>query len=413
MKKQFGTFILAIALAGMFGSPCLAQASAPRSGEPAWLSLERGKRAFESKRFGEALVAFDTAITLRRDSFTAAGDKLARALDSKEASAADGSIRKALSAFAEADFISRDYDRIVSLAGPSIEVLIVALKKERISDNHRNFIEALQRVLEYKSIESLNDSISTFRYEIHALSRYPEAEYWKGKIFFMEGELDLAENQFKRALDQALSLDIPEDMFSILYAMADLYEVKADRVARERVLQRILDGVSAAPDDQGAAHLDAALRSAMAKTLREAGFDKFMTLYRVEPSFALDAYAELASFYLENGRADAMINSAIAANMTLTRAIRIMQAKDRDYSWRSLEDFLLKARTNRDVMEYLSKYPLHRMLLVLADALYIEGGRGFAGVMWSTLETQGVEPYASVAKARLLRPDSAVRRTMP
>jgi hypothetical protein len=151
----------------------------------------------------------------------------------------------------------------------------------------------------------------------------------------------------------------------------------------------------------------------MAKTLRESGFDKFMSLYRVEPSFALDAYADLASFYLENGRADAMINAAIAVNMTLTRAIHIMQAKDRDYSWHNLEDFLLKARKNRDVMEYLSKYPLHRMLLVLADALYIEGGRGFAAGMWKTVETQGVEPYAGVAQARLARPDSAVRRTMP
>jgi tetratricopeptide (TPR) repeat protein len=413
MKNPFGTALSALLIAMIIAMPCEAQASAPGSGEPAWLNLERGKRAFESKRFGEALVAFHTAITMRRDSFSAAGAKLAKALDSKEAREAGGSIRKALSAFAEADFISRDYEKIALNAGPSVEVLIVALKKERISDNHRNFIEALQSVLEYKSIESLSDSISTFGYEINALSRFPEAEYWKGKVFFLEGELDLAENQFKRALEQGLSLDIPEDMFSILYAMADLYELKADRVAWERVLQRILDGVTATRDAQAAARVDTALRSAMAKTLREAGFDKFMTLYRVEPSFALDAYADLASFYLETGRADAMINAAIAVNMTLTRAINIMQAKNSDYVWRSLDDFLLKAGANREVQEYLSKNPLHRMMLVLADALYIEGGRVFAGAMWKTLEMQGVEPYAAVAKARIQRPDSAVRRTMP
>ena len=254
-----------------------------------------------------------------------------------------------------AEFINLDYEKISWKAGASVEVLIVALKQEMFSDNHRNFIEALQSVLEYKSIESLSDSINTFRYEINVLSRYPEAEYWKGKVFFLEGELDLAESQFKRALEQGLSLDIPEDMFSILYAMADLYELKADRVAWERVLQRILDGVTAAPDAQGAARVDTPLRSAMAKTLREAGFDKFMTLYRVEPSFALDAYADLASFYLENGRADAMINAAIAVNMTLTRAINIIQAKDRDYVWRGLDDFLLKAGTNREVQEYLDR----------------------------------------------------------
>jgi len=108
-----------------------------------------------------------------------------------------------------------------------------------------------------------------------------------------------------------------------------------------------------------------------------------------------------------------MINAAIAVNMTLTRAIQILQSKDRDYVWKSLDDFLLKARSNRDVREYLSVNPLHGMLVVLADSLYIEGGRAYALSLWKTLDAEGVEPYGEIARARLRMPDSAVRRKIP
>jgi hypothetical protein len=99
--------------------------------------------------------------------------------------------------------------------------------------------------------------------------------------------------------------------------------------------------------------------------------------------------------------------------MTLTRAIQIIQTKDRDYEWKGLDDFLLKSRSNRDAGEYVSAIPLHRMLIILADALYIEGGRGFATTLWKILDTEGVEPYDEIARARLRQPDSAVRRKIP
>ena len=141
------------------GLPLSSQESWYRDPEPAWLSLERGKRAFAAKDFGTAIVEFDRAIAGRRDSFTAAAGRLDQALQSKAVKAGRSSIQESLAIFASEDFIQRDLDRIAARYGSSTKSMLEALRKERISDSHRAFIEVLLLVLEYKPIEELGDSI--------------------------------------------------------------------------------------------------------------------------------------------------------------------------------------------------------------------------------------------------------------
>ncbi len=171
--------------------PCAGQ-SRTSGEEPAWLSLERGKRAFTAKDFGAALVHIDEAITLRRESYANALVRLEQALATKAAKSGGDSIRAVLAAFAVEDFLQRDYDRLSAGRPSTSKPLLEALRDERISDSHRAFIDVLLLVLEYRPLDSLDDSIAALKTSARLLSDYPEAEYWKGRVVFVEGELALA-----------------------------------------------------------------------------------------------------------------------------------------------------------------------------------------------------------------------------
>lgn len=384
--------------------PCAGQ-SRTSGEEPAWLSLERGKRAFTAKDFGAALVHIDEAITLRRESYANALVRLEQALATKAAKSGGDSIRAVLAAFAVEDFLQRDYDRLSAGRPSTSKPLLDALRDERISDSHRAFINVLLLVLEYRPLDSLDDSIEALRKSARLLSDYPEAEYWKGRVFFVEGELALAEIQYKRAYDMAPSLEIPEKRYTILYSMADLYAARADFVAWENVMRAIVDGNDAV--------IDPYLREAMMNTLVNVGFNRFMTLYRIEPSYSLDANSALASYYLERGRAAAAEHAAIAVSMTMTRAITLLQAKDGDYAWNGLDDFMRRAGSSKEISDFLADAGWTRQMLTLADALYIEGARETARYLWRGVVAGGTAPYAAVAGSRLSDPSSAVRRVAP
>lgn len=377
----------------------------PGSGEPAWLSLERGKRAFSDKDFGAAIMQFDSAIAVRRDTFTMAVGRLDQALEAKAAVTAGDSIKNVLASFAAEDFLQRDYARLAAGRASTSKSFLETLRQERISDSHRAFIEVLLLVLEYRSMESMYDSISTLRNRVRLLITYPEAEYWKGRVFFVEGELSLAELQYKRAYAMLPSLEIPDELYTILYSMAELYEAGSDFVAWEQVMKGIVES-----NDKD---IDEFLRNSMMTTLLDDGFNRFMTLYRIKPSYSLEANAELASFYLERGRSPALLHATIAVNMTLTRAIAMMEVKSRTYTWKSLDDFLEMAALRKDISAHLQEAGLPRLLLTLADSLYIASGRSTATMLWNAVQTLETAPYSAVARERLANPASAVRRAVP
>jgi len=395
-------FVFAILACVTYSLP--AQTLSERNTDPAWLSLERGKQAYDSREFGDAIVAFDRAINVRRTTFVAAADRLDKALDAKPIKTANDSIKVALANLAAEDFLQRDYAALLRLHGSSAKTLLEAVRKERISESHRAFIEVVLQVLEYRPIETFDDSIQTLKSVVERLQRYPEAEYWKGKVFMLEGEMALAESQMQRALAMRDSLEIPDEQYTIMYAMAELYGARNDNVAWENVMQAIV---------AGDATMDPYLQDAMMSTLVAAGFDRFMVLYRIEPTYALEANAALGEFYLERGRAAAMSHAAIAINMTLTRAVNMIRAKDRDFVWTTLQDFIKRASERSEVSEFLRSARLYRQMLTLADAMYIAGARTNAMLLWKTIVSSGILPQSSVASARLANPATAVRRSAP
>lgn len=378
---------------------------APAGDEPAWLSLERGKRHFNDKDFGAAFMAFELAVISRREAFQTAAQRLDQVMATPTVMSAGDSIRRILAAFADEEFIQRDYATMIVASEGSLRRLLTTMLAQKISDSHRAFITVILQVLEYRPESVMEDSAAMLVRQVELLSRYPEAEYWKGRVFMVEGELGLAEFQFRRADDWRESLENPGERLTILYSLLDLYEARSDMVAWEETV-RILRA-----DDQ--IEQDPFLRDAMMSTLRNPGFDRFMLLYRIEATGSLDANRRWAEFLLDRGRRNADLYAAVAVNMVLTRAIAMIRSRDSSYMWAGLEDFLQRANSRREVASYLQEHDLNRMLLVLADALYIANARQNALVLWRFVSDSKTLPYASVAATRLRNPDSAVRRNIP
>jgi hypothetical protein len=373
--------------------------------EPAWLSLERGKRLFTDKDFGAAFMAFELAVISRREAFQTAALRLKQVMDSPTAKESGDSIRRILAAFAAEEFILRDYAAMVTASQGSMQRLLTTMMSQKISDSHRAFITVILQVLDYRPESAMEDSAAVLGRLVGLLARYPEAEYWKGRVFMVEGELGLAEFQFRRADDWRESLENPGERSTILYSLLDLYEARSDMVAWEETI-RILRA-----DDQ--IEKDPFLRDAMISTLRNPGFDRFMLLYRIDATGSLDANRRWSEFLLERGRINADLYAAVAVNMVLTRAISLMRVRDPSYTWTGLEDFRERASVRAEVTAYLREHDLNRMLLVLADALYVATARQNAQILWQSVSVSGVLPHSTVAAERLRNPDSAVRRAIP
>jgi len=377
----------------------------PWEGTPAWLNFEHGKVLYAQKDFGQALVAFDRAITARRDAFAEALKLYDTAMQSAPARKAGNSINAALAAFAAEDFLPKDYQALVRASEGSFRRLFVSLKAERISEAHRAFLGVLLSVMEYRPLDKLSDSLHLLGQEIQTLSAFPEAEFWKGKVFAIEGELALAERQYLRAFDDRASLEVPEERYDMLYALADLYRTEGDMAAWENVIKRILADDPIAGDPA----LDPYLREAMMNTLRQDGYERFMVLYRIAPGFSFQANALVAEFYMDHGRAQAVLHAAVACNMIATRAMAMIRERDRDYRWLNLADFRIRASAVPAVSAYLDDMGFNRLLLVLADALYQGGSRTHALSLWRDIAVSAQAPYSAVALKRIADPQSAIR----
>lgn len=417
--RALKTFILmmVLALGGFTGAQSAAVSGSLFSysglalnagGDPPWLSFERGKRLFGSRDFGIALEAFDNAIVYRRELFSRVQDNLQRLQQTTQWNQANDSINALLLLYAAEDFLPLEYKNLADSHQGAFRAFLQHLRQLRISENHRTFIELLLVMLDYRPLDSFDDSLRQLGRQAGLLSRYPEAEYWKGRVFAVEGETSLAELQYRRAIEQRESLEIPEDVYRFQYALADLYKLQANFNRWQEVLGRLLvdDPITGDPP------INPFLRDAMLRTLVNEGFDKFMTLYRLDLTFSLQANFELAIYLLDHGRT-AVLHSATAVCMILTRAIQLTSSRDRDYSWQGLAHFFTYTRQREDVRDYLANQSFYQILFTLADALYVDSAysnRAAAQYLWQQLFAQRVMPWSGLAEQRIRNPQSAIRR---
>jgi tetratricopeptide (TPR) repeat protein len=371
----------------------------PDPADPSWLRYREGLALFDDKRFGEALDAFKKAIearVLRSDEAVASIDD---ALADSEAKKAGNSIASLVELFAARDLVASELAVVRAQSAGSLLKEMALLRARRVSGMLDAFMRSAKLVIEARGGSRIGDSLSALRAAAASMRHYPEAEYALGRIFLTEGEFDLAEIQFRRALDMGESLDVPSDRYAMLDALAELYRARGKTRDFELALREVADEATLFSKKQDG------LRNAMERTLSRDGFDKFMLLYRVEESFARAACSKLGRLYLEAGRPLATIYLATAVNISLTEAIARIRTREPGYAYSSLADLLVRIEADAALGRYAISSGLYEDLLLLGEALAAGGSRDSARGVWRPLAAAGASgSWGRDAQAALARP---------
>lgn len=382
----------------------------PREADPSWELYQEGLKLYGEKRLGESIELLRKAIETRAELFARCASDLDAALDSKEAKEA-GKTRKtkdslaALTfALASRDLIDQDRDAIHEKAGGSIVAEMKLLRETSPSAPLRGLIDATLLVVEERGISRVGDSLQALRKEVASLGYYPEAEYWIGKAYLAEGELRLAELQFRRAGDMRESLEVPGELYGILEDLAWVCKSKGAMKDYENVLREIADSsdLFAAKDEH--------YRGSMERTLGERGFDKFMLLFKVDQPYAIGAYSALGELYLKDGRTISTIYLAAAVNAALTRGIADIRIDEPGYEYTSLKELISRIIGDKDEGRYASDAGLWKSLYLLGESLAVQGYRETGREIWTALAAgEAPQPWKKRAADALARPASALR----
>ncbi len=212
------------------------------------------------------------------------------------------------------------------------------------------------------------EAMRLFREARKERGAFPEVEYWIGALFEVEAELALAEQQYKRAYNLRNQFYIPEEQYSVLYTLADLYDKRKEYKQFEDTLLQIV-----ADDRSFSSPQQRRIRNAMMETLKRDGFDKLLILYRLQTGFALNAHGRLGVYYYRTGRygraAEHLLFSVVSIFSKCIEELRII---DPDYKFENGDECLQKILRDKKLNRYVTTSELFRYLYYLAGSLYAE-----------------------------------------
>ncbi|MCX7025632.1 MAG: hypothetical protein NT080_13605 [Spirochaetes bacterium] len=369
-----------------------------------WLGFENGKKMFREGDYSEALIAFREAVAARRDTYGNALQKLDSALSSTPARSAGDSMAKVIFAFAERDFIASEIAALEKEAAGSFRKKLELIRMKRIADSFRNFIDALEIVLDETPVSVLRDSVAALRYEVVRLKSFPEAEYWIGLVFMQEGEYELARMQFERAESMADSYRVPDDRFTVLYTLSFVYRTAGKMRDYEMALLEIAD---ADPlfSDQSRQYLRTRMMETLIEAGPRAGFDKFISLYRLKSAFALRAFDELGSYYLDSNRDDrALLYLAAAVDIVAANIVESVKSDDPSFVYTTMADLLGRSMPKPEIRSYVESVDLFRLMFRLGVALERKNALAPARSIYSVVAAEGAAGiWRDKSRSRLSR----------
>jgi tetratricopeptide (TPR) repeat protein len=342
------------------------QTPAAQQGSPWWYTLEEGKRHFRQGQYGDALRCFETA----RDS------------------------RKNFYAKKEQDLIT-----VLSLHGvrrlqDDLGLIEIYIEKEFRVDAADALKELYYRVPREKLHNSARRALS----ELGRLKAYPEAEYWIGEVYRMEGEYGIALAQYQKVYDQRTLLEIPDFTTGVLYKIADLRRLRREYAEMTTALEEIIhtDGL------WGRESFD---RSNMLQSLENNGVNRFLVLFRHKEPAVERAHRILGLYYYASGRhsraADHLLFAFLIQNSVL---IDVLVKSRYDYAFTSLEDLLRDLAGNREVQSYITEVEYYRAMYYLANSLYGSNRRRSAREIWTFLSGNAPAEWRGRAAAQLRNP---------
>ncbi len=263
--------------------------------------------------------------------------------------------------------------------GKDIEQLINYFTRRQ----EHEIIGIINYVLADYSIEYFDYSIENVVSHLEEGRNFPEADFLLGKLYVIEGELEVAESFFISAYKNRILLDIDGVQFDILYEMAELYRIQGKYNAYEEVLLLIaIEDENYFQNGKSSPFLHS-VKSALKSDMDT---DKFYLLFRDDYYPALDAWYYLTKYYLEQQQNEKALETAILHTLvTLTRVDEVLKNRDINYTYTTLDDFFVLLKQFTDISDWAIEKNMWEGFYLLANISYQNGNVEFAKAIFSAL----------------------------
>ncbi|GMO26356.1 MAG: hypothetical protein Pg6A_13610 [Termitinemataceae bacterium] len=358
---------LFIFLSGFYAA---AQARFPRlpPERPFWFILEEGKKAFREGEYGVALDLFEEARAERRTRYTRMETIFINLLSIGEVRKFNDSLE-------------------------SVEKYI----EER---NQFDAAAAMQELYYRVGRDALKNSSKIALGMFGRLKEYPEAEYWIGEVYRLEGEWTIALKQYRSALAHLVDEELPAKRIELYYKIAGVHSSTQNWGQMEESLNEILKTEKLWNGTENFA------RQAMARTLGSEGINRFLQMYRYENNDTEKAHRLLGEFCYKSGRYPLAENHLAFAVMEqntvlISEAIR----KRYNFSFTSLEELMNEISRRKDLKEYMNEVEYFRTLYYLGAALHANGKTAQAKGIWQFLaSSKETDEWGRRAQTQLRAP---------
>ena len=219
----------------------------------------------------------------------------------------------------------------------------------------------------------LGRAVYIFRDVLKHDSNNPEALKWLGYVFEKEGEFEIAQKQYEKALENRKNLEILEDNYYIMYHLADLYRRMGKTDESRSMLNRIINETPAEKYNYNQ-------ETAMVKLLEEKGPDTFFQLYRPESRITLEAHRRLGEDYYSSKKYnESLLHLVYSFGTPVSFAIEEIKKNDPDYSFSKagrsgdFERLLQMVSRNNRLKAYFKEVHFFNTLLITGKCLYESG----------------------------------------
>ena len=346
----------------------LVQAAAQQQTRPYWFVLEEGKRNFSSGAYGDALLDFEDARNIR---------------------------------FAMYSRMEQDMIEVLSIGEVRRYRDNLTMVDQYVTEHGQyRAREALDELYYRVGKESLGGSVQKALDSFKALKEYPEADFWIGETYRLEGELAISEKQYRKALQNRRLLESPGFAVEIQYHLAAILKERRRFQDMEECYADILKADTLWQESEKF------VRQAMARTLKSEGVNRFLTMYRYKNPATERAHRNLGVYYLSSGRHNKALEHLMFAVLIQNSTIIEEQIRKQfDFSFTSLENLQKSLERRKELKQYMNGVDYYRTLYSLAAASFANGEETAAREIWNFLAAvPEAGEWSKRSKNRLVNP---------
>ncbi len=273
----------------------------------------------------------------------------------------------------------------VRKAGDYLVELIPVLQEKSYTDA----LEIINKNIKLYGSDFFKGRFSVLRKWIEEDYIYPEADFLIGRVYKLEGEIDLSTEYLNKAYDNRIRLDVADVKYDILYELADLADYRDDGRDFEQKLTAIL------VDDK--LYTDTGFMDALERIINldtEISVEKFFLLYRSDNDISIRALQELSEYYNRVGQKNKALRcAALGCIASVTKIEDILKDRLIDYSYSTFPDMLRKASAYSDIIAWGNSNNIWKLFFNMAKIARSNEKMVFGDTLMTILSKYEPEPY--------------------